>query len=95
MQVPELAQFIKHIMFNELLPSVSVPDGIDLNEYCLALLERFKNPNLHHKTQQIAMDGSQKLPQRLLSPLEFHLDNTTHRGIGYEPLGACIYAPRK
>jgi len=76
MQVPELAQFIKHIMFNELLPSVSVPDGIDLNEYCLALLERFKNPNLHHKTQQIAMDGSQKLPQRLLSPLEFHLDNT-------------------
>ena len=75
MQVPELARFIKHIMFNELLPSVTVPAGINLENYCNALLERFENPNLHHKTQQIAMDGSQKLPQRLLKPLDFHIEN--------------------
>src|SRR5207248_11158788 len=32
-----------------------------------ALLQRVANPALPHSTQQIAMDGSQKLPQRLLA----------------------------
>ena len=30
---------------------------------------RFANPALQHRTRQIAMDGSQKLPQRLLAPI--------------------------
>ncbi|MFO1268667.1 MAG: hypothetical protein U1F67_19015 [Rubrivivax sp.] len=34
------------------------------------LLERFGNPALAHRLQQIAMDGSQKLPQRLLATIE-------------------------
>jgi fructuronate reductase len=45
------------------------PAGIDLDEYERQLLERFANPALRHRTVQIAMDGSQKLPQRLLSTL--------------------------
>ena len=36
--------------------------------YRQSLLERFRNPALRHRTWQIAMDGSQKLPQRLLGP---------------------------
>ena len=36
--------------------------------YKRSLIERFRNPALHHRTWQIAMDGSQKLPQRLLAP---------------------------
>lgn len=90
MQVPELAKFIKHIMFNELLPSVTVPAGIDLENYCHALLERFENPNLHHKTQQIAMDGSQKLPQRLLKPLDFHLDKANEQDSTSAYSGICL-----
>ena len=39
---------------------------MDLPAYREALVTRFGNPALPHKTQQIAMDGSQKLPQRLL-----------------------------
>ena len=35
--------------------------------YAHALIERFENPNLHHKLRQIAMDGSQKLPIRILA----------------------------
>src|SRR3546814_10320688 len=30
-------------------------------------MARFDNPTLRHRTRQIAMDGSQKLPQRLLA----------------------------
>ncbi|MEX0311402.1 MAG: mannitol dehydrogenase family protein [Tateyamaria sp.] len=35
--------------------------------YAEALVERFENPNLHHALRQIAMDGSQKLPIRILA----------------------------
>ena len=38
-----------------------------------ALLERFANPALRHRTWQIAMDGSQKLPQRLLGTIRDRL----------------------
>ncbi|QBY01740.1 mannitol dehydrogenase family protein [Rhodophyticola sp. CCM32] len=41
----------------------------ELELYASSLQTRFRNPALHHKTAQIAMDGSQKLPQRLLAPL--------------------------
>jgi fructuronate reductase len=39
-----------------------------LNDYADALCERFKNPFIAHETRQIAMDGSQKLPQRIFEP---------------------------
>ncbi len=36
-------------------------------------MARYQNPELHHRLYQIAMDGSQKLPQRLLGTLRDHL----------------------
>lgn len=42
--------------------------GIDLAAYREALLARFANPAIAHRTRQIAMDGSQKLPQRIFAP---------------------------
>ena len=50
-----------------------MPDGTDLAGYSQSLLERFSNPALHHRTWQIAMDGSQKLPQRLLGTVRDRL----------------------
>jgi fructuronate reductase len=40
--------------------------GIDLDRYADDLVGRFANPAIAHQTYQIAMDGTQKLPQRLL-----------------------------
>ncbi|XNM69704.1 hypothetical protein ACLK1Y_24320 [Escherichia coli] len=37
------------------------------------LISRYTNPSLSHRTWQIAMDGSQKLPQRLLDSVRWHL----------------------
>jgi len=42
--------------------------GVDLNEYGLALADRFANPAIAHDTYQIAADGTQKLPQRIFEP---------------------------
>ncbi len=39
---------------------------IDYDKYAIELCERFENPKLEHATYQIAMDGTEKLPQRLL-----------------------------
>lgn len=48
----------------------TLPPGLgDLGAYRDALLARFANPTLRHRTWQIAMDGSQKLPQRLLGTI--------------------------
>lgn len=47
------------------LPALS---GIDLDAYAAALKARFENPAIAHETFQIAMDGTEKLPQRLLAP---------------------------
>lgn len=41
--------------------------GIDYSEYADSLIERFRNPAIAHETFQIAMDGSEKMPQRILS----------------------------
>jgi len=43
-------------------------EGIDFDVYGRALLERFRNPNIAHETYQIAMDGSQKMQQRIFEP---------------------------
>ncbi|GLQ73719.1 mannitol dehydrogenase family protein [Vibrio penaeicida] len=45
----------------------------ELDVYKESLIERFRNTQLKHKTWQIAMDGSQKLPQRILRPMELRL----------------------
>lgn len=42
--------------------------GVDLAAYAAELRTRFANPAIAHRTYQIAMDGTQKLPQRILEP---------------------------
>jgi fructuronate reductase len=54
-------------------PTLSMPEGTDLAGYSASLIERFANPALRHRTWQIAMDGSQKLPQRLLGTMQDRL----------------------
>lgn len=61
------------LMLDEQAPTLSMPEGTDLKAYAQLLIERFSNPSLKHRTWQIAMDGSQKLPQRLLDPVRLHL----------------------
>jgi fructuronate reductase len=56
-------------MTQDILPSLTAPRGLDLPDYIRAILERFRNPSMHHELAQIAWDGSQKLPFRLLGTI--------------------------
>jgi fructuronate reductase len=64
---------MRRLMRDEVAPSLQPPPGVDLAAYQSMLVERFSNPALPHRTQQIAMDGSQKLPQRLLATVRDNL----------------------
>ena len=44
------------------------PTGLILAQYAADLAKRFANPAIAHETYQIAMDGSQKMPQRIFAP---------------------------
>jgi fructuronate reductase len=66
MAAPAFARLARELMDEEVTPTLGVPPGADLPGYKNQLLARFANTALRHRTWQIAMDGSQKLPQRLL-----------------------------
>ncbi len=69
MEDPAIADFVAALMRDEIAPTLNVPANIRLKDYRAALVARFKNPALQHALIQIAMDGSQKIPQRILSPI--------------------------
>lgn len=64
-----LRPLIEHLMREEALPTIAAAPGQDLPAYANALVARFANPALQHRLIQIAMDGSQKIPQRWLETL--------------------------
>jgi fructuronate reductase len=66
MQMPLITNLLDDL-WNEVLQVLKPPSGVDPAVYVEQLKERFRNPALKHRTLQIAMDGSQKLPQRLLA----------------------------
>jgi fructuronate reductase len=61
-----LDRFVREMWALEIIPTLTPPPRTDLSAYAEALRSRFLNPRIRHRTWQIAMDGSQKLPQRLM-----------------------------
>jgi fructuronate reductase len=68
MQLPLITETLDALWL-EVRAVLKAPKGVDTAAYVDSLKQRFRNPALKHRTAQIAMDGSQKLPQRLLAPL--------------------------
>jgi fructuronate reductase len=66
---PVFAAFLRRLWTREIIPAVTAPPGVNLPAYADRLFDRFANPGIRHRTWQIAMDGSQKLPQRILGTL--------------------------
>lgn len=65
----ELLSLVNRLMREEAAESFIPADGQDLEAYADALIDRFQNPALNHRLSQIAMDGSQKIPQRWLETM--------------------------
>lgn len=66
LEIPGLAVAMRRFIAEDVAGSLTPPDGISVEAYGESALERFANPAIGHRTVQVAMDGSQKLPQRVL-----------------------------
>ena len=74
MQDERLASFVTTLMREDVRPTLRAPRGLDLSAYIEAILRRFRNPEIRHALAQIAWDGSQKLPFRLLGTIMDNLE---------------------
>lgn len=81
---PDFEALCQRLWHDEILPTVPAPQGEDLAAYTQALMARYRNPNVRHRTWQIAMDGSQKLPQRILGTVRDRL------AVGVVPVGLSL-----
>ncbi|MEV6494416.1 mannitol dehydrogenase family protein [Actinoplanes sp. NPDC051633] len=79
LQMPGLREVMSRFLVADVAPSLIPPDGITAGAYGRQVLDRFANPAIEHRTVQIARDGSQKLPQRLLHTI------ADRRAAGAEP----------
>jgi fructuronate reductase len=70
---PAIAAYVAALM-EDTTVTLTLPAGADVAGYKASLIDRFRNTALKHRTWQIAMDGSQKLPQRLLGTIRDRLD---------------------
>lgn len=68
---PAIRRFVE-AYWAEAIPTLGQGAG-DPHAYTRSLLARFSNGALPHRTQQIATDSSQKIPQRILAPLQERL----------------------
>jgi fructuronate reductase len=75
MPVPGISAFLDALWSQDVLPTLPETIGLDYRAYAATLVERFSNSGIAHRSQQIAMDGSQKLTQRLLGTWR---DNLNH-----------------
>jgi fructuronate reductase len=64
-----LGSFVERLMRQDIAATLAPTAGLDPNVYIGQILARFRNPAIVHKLSQIAWDGSQKLPIRLLATI--------------------------
>lgn len=88
---PLVGSFARRLMLEDLRATVAAPAGYDVQAYCRELLKRFENPALAHRTQQIAMDGTQKVPVRWLPALRESLAAGIERPLLERALAAWLH----
>ena len=85
---PHIGPLVDRLMRDEAASSFTAAPGQNLSAYADQLLRRFANPALPHRLAQIALDGSQKIPQRWLETLAHH----QQRGRTYPAILAALAA---
>ncbi len=87
LELPGMRETLRRFIAEEVAPSFVPPPGVDVVAYGDEVLERFANPAIRHRTIQVAMDGTQKLPYRVLETVR------NRRRDGAEPrYGALVIA---
>ena len=62
---PEFNAFVRKVIFDEIFPTVNLPDA-EKRAYAESVLERFANPFAHHQLSSIALNTVAKWKTRCL-----------------------------
>ena len=66
-QHPAVGAYLRHLLDDEVLPSLPAPeDPAELQQYAAAILDRFRNPALHHLLADIRLNALAKWRTRNL-----------------------------
>ncbi|MEM8896503.1 MAG: tagaturonate reductase [Bacteroidota bacterium] len=60
-----MGRFVKQCMFHEIIPSLDMPTN-ELAEYAEEILDRFRNPFIHHRLISISLNSISKFCTRVL-----------------------------
>jgi fructuronate reductase len=71
-RAPEIERAARSVIAEDYLPTLDVPDGVDVGRYTEELFSRFGNQMIGHQSATVASDGSLKLPMRITESLRFH-----------------------
>ena len=69
-----VGEVLEKLMREEMVPTLDVPEAIDIDDYIRELFERFGNRAVGHRTAQVGSDGSAKLPVRITEAVHHHMD---------------------
>jgi fructuronate reductase len=70
LRIPGMRAAMTRFIAEDVAGSFTPPPGVSVVGYGESVLNRFTDPAIAHRTRQIAMDGSQKLPQRVLHTIQ-------------------------
>lgn len=84
LRLPGMRPMLRRFVAEDVAPTLHSPDRLSVPDYGDSVLDRFANPAIAHRTLQVAMDGTQKLPQRILHTI------AERRFAGGSPRWACL-----
>ncbi|GAB2694824.1 mannitol dehydrogenase family protein [Aliiglaciecola aliphaticivorans] len=91
-----IEQFIKKLLGQEIVPSIGQSDSMDLEQYAEDIIHRYHNEHIRHLLAQIAWDGSQKLPFRILNPIRDNMQNQRSFELLCVPVAAwCLFVGKR
>jgi mannitol 2-dehydrogenase len=73
MNEPLIHRFLQHYMDDDITPTLPEVPGIDVTAYKQTLLQRFSNPAISDQVPRLTLDGSPKIRNVLVPPLEQQL----------------------
>ncbi|MBQ7709651.1 MAG: tagaturonate reductase [Bacteroidales bacterium] len=89
---PEVGQFVKKVMYDELLPTLNLPKE-ELLQFANDVMERFRNPFVKHFVTSIMLNSFPKFKTRDLPGLKTYLERKGElpKGLVLGLAGICTY----
>jgi len=84
-----VAQFVDHFVYQEVIPTINLEKSV-VTEFANSVIERYKNPFIHHLLMSIALNSISKYKSRIIPTIEDSLKNNVFPKYALFSLAALI-----